>query len=402
MPKNAKIINVSSNYILHYIFSYLKYNEALKLIKYDKKLQNKLNLKLNDYSIDYKIDVVEEFREIDVLNKINVDGPPIIFYLSLTLKIIFILIVIYNLSNFRYNACNVFLIIGLVYIFCSLFYLMTKKFFGVKGDLGCLKCFYITDNIIYFILLIITLVKLLNDKKNKLDIYYSFFIKINTCMLISACLIFFMQCLHNYFFFKEENLLKFDEKAIGHRREKVKKEHVFINKFRGFKIDTFEYNNASNFKPLRYSTIQSLLKNNLYYTISPKQANLINIINNFRKKNNINQLKSNSAVKLIYYFDKIEHFFSLGNLFQFNNYKTYLFVYPIGEFEYKLRNNDDVIIKILKIKSLNYIIILEKENNEYILIFEEKQYIIKSMNNDIQLSSRSNTSNVLLINNFAI
>jgi hypothetical protein len=174
-----------------------------------------------------------------------------------------------------------------------------------------------------------------------------------------------MQCLHNYFFFKEENLLKFDEKAIGHRREKVKKEHVFINKFRGFKIDTFEYNNASNFKPLRYSTIQSLLKNNLYYTISPKQANLINIINNFRKKNNINQLKSNSAVKLIYYFDKIEHFFSLGNLFQFNNYKTYLFVYPIGEFEYKLRNNDDVIIKILKIKSLNYIIILEKENHKF-------------------------------------
>ena len=54
MNNKTKIINVSSNYILHYIFSFLKYNEALKLIKYDKKLQNKLNLKLNIYNSSTK------------------------------------------------------------------------------------------------------------------------------------------------------------------------------------------------------------------------------------------------------------------------------------------------------------------------------------------------------------
>ena len=181
-------------------------------------------------------------------------------------------------------------------------------------------------------------------------------------------------------------------------RKKIKN---YLIKYKNIQIRDFEIDNICYFNVFSKKYILDKFER-LEYNYSTEDSKIYQEINNFRKKNNINQLKSNSAVKLIYYFDKIEHFFSLGNLFQFNNYKTYLFVYPIGEFEYKLRNNDDVIIKILKIKSLNYIIILEKENNEYILIFEEKQYIIKSMNNDIQLSSRSNTSNVLLINNFAI
>ena len=136
----------------------------------------------------------------------------------------------------------------------------------------------------YFILSIIAFTKLMNDKKNKLETKYTLFIIIDLCMLVFAFLIFIVQCIHNYFFFKKENLEKFNEKIIGLRKEKIKREIVLIEKFKGFKIDIIDYNFASNFKPLKYSTIKSLLKNDLFYTISSEQSNLIDIINNFRKK----------------------------------------------------------------------------------------------------------------------
>ena len=136
----------------------------------------------------------------------------------------------------------------------------------------------------YFILSIIAFTKLMNDKKNKLETKYTLFIIIDLCMLVFAFLIFIVQCIHNYFFFKKENLEKFNEKIIGLRKEKIKREIVLIEKFKGFKIDIIDYNFASNFKPLKYSTIKSLLNNDLFYTISSEQSNLIDIINNFRKK----------------------------------------------------------------------------------------------------------------------
>ena len=138
---------------MHYIFSFIKYNEVLNLIKYNKNLQNKLNLELTDYSIDYKFNFIEEIIEKNVLNKTNVDGPPIIFYLNFSLKIIFCIIVLYNLINFRSNTYNILLIIGLIYISLSVFYIMTKIFFETKGDLGCLQCYYIIEKIILFYLL---------------------------------------------------------------------------------------------------------------------------------------------------------------------------------------------------------------------------------------------------------
>ena len=41
-------------------------------------------------------------------------------------------------------------------------------------------------------------------------------------------------------------------------------------------------------------------------------------------------------------------------------------MYPFGEFEKELLKNNEIIIKIVMKKNLNYIIILEKETNEYI------------------------------------
>ena len=47
MLKKDKIFKISSKFVLNEIFSYLKYNYVLKLIKYNKELQQKLDIKKN-------------------------------------------------------------------------------------------------------------------------------------------------------------------------------------------------------------------------------------------------------------------------------------------------------------------------------------------------------------------
>jgi len=40
-----KIVKINSKYLLNNIFSFVKYEKALKIMKYNKALQNKLNIK---------------------------------------------------------------------------------------------------------------------------------------------------------------------------------------------------------------------------------------------------------------------------------------------------------------------------------------------------------------------
>jgi len=51
---NEKIAKINSKHLLNNIFSFVKYEQALKIMKYNKALQNKLNITLNDYTIDCK------------------------------------------------------------------------------------------------------------------------------------------------------------------------------------------------------------------------------------------------------------------------------------------------------------------------------------------------------------
>ena len=47
--KKVKLNNLKSNYILKTIFDIVKENKSLEIVKYNKKLQKKLNLSISDY-----------------------------------------------------------------------------------------------------------------------------------------------------------------------------------------------------------------------------------------------------------------------------------------------------------------------------------------------------------------
>jgi len=59
--KNNILLNINSIYSLKLLFSYLKYDKILKLIKYNKSLQNKIRIEKNNY---------KDYSNIEIISKV--------------------------------------------------------------------------------------------------------------------------------------------------------------------------------------------------------------------------------------------------------------------------------------------------------------------------------------------
>ena len=97
----------------------------------------------------------------------------------------------------------------------------------------------------------------------------------------------------------------------------------------------------------------NILKQNEYfikYTLNNEEIELIDLINEYREKNNIEKLMNNPNERIYDYFRE-------QNL---NNDK-YLFIFQKGYFKNKLLEKDENIIKILSIDYLKSIMILVKK-----------------------------------------
>ena len=60
LPK-VDLVNIKSYYIIQKVFNNMKKNKPLEIIKYNKKLQNKLNISINDYKKFF-----EQFTPIEI------------------------------------------------------------------------------------------------------------------------------------------------------------------------------------------------------------------------------------------------------------------------------------------------------------------------------------------------
>ena len=121
---------------------------------------------------------------------------------------------------------------------------------------------------------------------------------------------------------------------------------------------------------------------NMEYVNSVEEKNLINLINEFREKNNLPKFLVNFSFKLPNYIIKQPSEIMINpqqNLFEKLN-KKYLFRYPIGEFEKNFNNKNPEIISVLLNKNLNSLQIITKDNIEFIYVYQ------KSLNN-IQITS---------------
>ena len=137
---------------------------------------------------------------------------------------------------------------------------------------------------------------------------------------------------------------------------------LFLIKYRGFKIN--DYPLPFNFEIMDFHDKINVLKNNAYfmkYILNDEQIELINLINKLRNKKNLGNLLYNKNERLYDYYN-----------FQKSNIQKTLLIYQVGEVKKKILQKDNYILEILTNKYMKYIMILEKENNEYIFIYSDK------------------------------
>ena len=127
------------------------------------------------------------------------------------------------------------------------------------------------------------------------------------------------------------------------------------------------------------------MKNNYIYSLSEEQKLLINLINEFRDNNGFKKLNFKEDEE-INYFIKIGNRKNLSffeNILKLDENK-YLFIYPMNEFKNKFLEKDYNILNVLKNEYLNEILIVERLNNEYILVFES---VKSDIDNNINFES---------------
>ena len=160
--------------------------------------------------------------------------------------------------------------------------------------------------------------------------------------------------------------------------------YIFLTKHKGIKIN--DYPLPSNFISLKSSDKIKILENSEYflkYTLNDKNIELINLINELRHENNLSQLIYNKVQNLIDYF-KVNQ----------SSCEKNLLINLKGEFKDKILSKDDDIIKKVLQKNLKYIMILEKDENEYILI-----YSFYNDNSNLSVNKINNIEKFHIVNN---
>ena len=395
MKNEGLIFKIKSKYILNEIFSFLNYVTPLKLIQYNKEIQKIINITFNDYSIDCEfkkvIKEIEDKNSEYMINKTIKGEPSFLFISSIILKIIFLILIAINFKFFKKNFYNIFLIFFLLYGFISLYYLLMNRYNNALSECY-FSCYTIFEPIFYSITLVFIILKFYTDKKDN-----TVFLKILNCLMIGICAAIILLLIFTRLFFLK---MPINKKGITRKIVKVDSCISIINKFRGFKVNQFKYLDPSTFGQFTSNDINSLI-NNLEYSLNNKQIELIELINGLRQNRNLNKLKYNQNEKLKDFYSQIKRFFIINNLNIINN-KIYLFIYPMNEFRNKILKRNDIVMKIIFNSFLDNIIILEKNGNEYILIYELHNNINNNINNKINNKINNNINNdILNINNRA-
>ena len=394
MSNNKIIFNISSDYTLKSLFSYVKYNSLLKLIKYNKVLQKKLGIKLENYQIisNYQYIKRKIIRTYDPKENECIEIGKI-FFTSLITFIFFTYVFIYSILlvsldsfdnsntkiNFDKNSLNIinkinaYLFLFILFIIGSFILLLCfilKNCYSDSPNLKKLKLLMlITIDLIYFLYEFLIIWKLslsYKIKKNENDT--TWFMTCDYIFIILNSLFILYMLFVTYLYYVDAG----------------KKIEIFIKYFlTNYKnVEISNYLLPDNFQKMsQQSKIKFISdnKHNFQFFLTQQQLDLISLINEFRERKNLEKFTIDWDKKLPNFILNESSeliLFTYDNIFKIA-YQTYLFRYKVGEFESLFRNQNTDILNIISKENLNRIIIIKQNITEYILVYESyKHYSI--------------------------
>lgn len=416
MEKNI-LSNILSNYNLKTIFSYEDYNFVLRLIKYNKSIQDKLEITDQNYNdhINYKYIIKNAFIIISELNKFFQRDEHIMFftflvyiilygltlanikliYYTIFFLVIFIISTIESEKTIRAEVNKLIISIielkGYIFNLCFSFALpILSRIIASKeprGDESSLKIIkYVNLNVITFFLLnagysfimynprfneyaklrlIVVILSILIDCSYEIAIVYKIYLLFSLNKYISYFylfdfLFFFLNhisiVLKIYIFQLFYGIIK-----------KLRNYTTFLLEYKNIKIH--EYLVPNDFIKMKNKRA-FLISKAKYFLIkhSPEEKKLFSFLNELRKNNLVGELllDINFPDFLINELSEVM-LFNNKNIFILDK-EHYLFRYKVGGFIQHAKDNENILIK----KNLKRINIIIRNEIEYILIYENQ------------------------------
>ena len=390
MNEVVNIQQIKNNYILKQLFSHINYKHILNLVKNSKKLQKRLGINIENYKNinDFpKYDYVKETKKIprpgcpSPLFGVEIICTQILSILFFPYYLVYPILLVsikgfsddnikedYNKSSLKIiKIINICLFVFIAFYIGSIFLIIYLYIIDCFYDYGIKKILkyglIIIINLIYFLFegLVIWKLVLSYEIKNGGVRWFMVMDYIFLCLnfIYSAYIILL-------------TIIYFASSGVGIDNQIS----CTLISFNRIKINEYQlpYNFHHFSKTERKNCILQYY-NEFDCFITDKQIELINLINDLREEKNIQKLEIDKKIimqNLIFENNSEIVLLKEKNIFKISN-KKFVFKYPIGEFENKIRNKNSKIINILLKDNLNHIQIYNQGKNECIFIYDSNE-----------------------------
>lgn len=338
MTNSEKIKRINSLYNLKLIFSYLDYNHVIKLIKYNKNLQKQLDLNLRNYNNKFNYAYSKKSYKFKYYNEKGKEN----FEISLILSTSALLMT--SLVNFSFLVK-----LFLCFIYDSIFIILfsiNNKIIKRSSQFILLLIFLFTFIILVFVIkdVLMSFKKYSILSKICFAIFCFLYIK-GFCAIYIYLIknIFIKKEINNFFLISFQNIkiIPFKLPKIFHKMKNIDKKHYIINNIK-----------------------------NAQMIIPQEQKEIIDLINILRINNNLPKFQLDVKFQDCYIKEPSElMLFPYRNIFKINS-RNYLLKLNKNDLKIKINNNIEI-VNVLLNKDLNKINIIEKDNFEYINIYED-------------------------------